>query len=485
MHLFNNKIIKKLSKNYYQSQKNKVILDYYRMQDLESQQEIYIKDNVELNQIDNLYYIKKDTLIKFLFHPTYDEKDEFIFYQKLTEIFKILENHDRVYNIRIYVENRELFKQSKALEHVNNINLIIYTDSNEYTKEEYLEEEIKLDSLVESIKHSNLSPYEKYLAVYNIVKQFKEYLENVKEPHKSRDIKEILNNDYMVCVGYANLLTILLDKVGIPCISISAVVEDKYNTPLHIRPEERPTILCGHERNLIKIDDDKYNIHGIYIADATFDNNMNVDLYNNVSITYDKLKQSDSLEKIRFDDYIFDAHNFNEFKEKVNFCLNYEIKSKHIKYLQTSNKTYQEKVTSAYKYIYQRTLRLLYKLDKQKWTEFTDKYNELLSKEYESLKEIEKIYSEFLTGLGHYIIQLSNKEIPIDTTLQAAKVVKKVINGYRDEQIDEWERITKEIYQEVERRAYPYRYNPNETRINYLENKYESRLRVKKLTHSK
>lgn len=495
MNLINNKIINKITKIFKQKKEqkeylekkknNKEILGYYNMNDLENNEYFYIKDNFDLNEINNLRYTKEESIIEFTFHSKCCEKDENQFYQKITETFKILEKHERIYNIKIPVENRELFEQSKVLEHTNNINLTIRTDLNNYTKEEYLEEEIKLNSLIETIKNSNLSPYEKYLAVYNIVKQFKEYKENKLEPYKAREIKEILKNEYMVCVGYANLLTILLDKVNIPCISISAVVENKNYTSF-LPLEDRPIVLAGHQRNLIKIDDEKYNIHGIYIADSTFDNDLNTDLYNNASVTYDKFKEADLLEKLRFDDYIFDAHNFNEFVEKVNYCLKHEIRYKQK--MSSRKMTYEERIIDAYHYIYINTLKLLYKLDKNKWYEYVNKYHNLFSKEideYKSLKDIENIYSEFLTDLGYYIIKLSNNEIDIYKTLNAAKIVKKVINGYSDKEIEDWENMTKIIYDDVEKRTYPYKYNPNETRINYLEDKYNSIFHVKKLTHSK
>ena len=71
-------------------------------------------------------------------------------------------------------------------------------------------------------------------------------------------------------------------------------------------------------------------------------------------------------------------------------------------------------------------------------------------------------------------------EASIDKTLNAAKVVKKEINGYTDEEIENWEKTTKIFYQEIEKKAYPYKYNKNDTRINYLENKYESKIRIRK-----
>ena len=45
--------------------------------------------------------------------------------------------------------------------------------------------------------------------------------------------------------------------------------------------------------------------------------------------------------------------------------------------------------------------------------------------------------------------------------------------------------MTKTIYEDVEKRTYPYKYNPNEIKINYLEEKYKSFSHVKKITHSK
>ena len=80
---------------------------------------------------------------------------------------------------------------------------------------------------------------------------------------------------------------------------------------------------------------------------------------------------------------------------------------------------------------------------------------------------------------------MSNNEIDIYKTLNAAKIVKKLINGYSDKEIEDWENMTKTIYDDVEKRTYPYKYNPNETRINYLEDKYNSISHIKKLTHSK
>ena len=48
-----------------------------------------------------------------------------------------------------------------------------------------------------------MSMYEKYLAVYNIVKQYKKYQHSPKDrPMESRNIKFILDNEYIVINNY-------------------------------------------------------------------------------------------------------------------------------------------------------------------------------------------------------------------------------------------------------------------------------------------
>lgn len=469
------KIIDKIAEKakYYYLKSKISIVGNYGMKDLQSKEEIIIGKDISLNDIKNFIYIKDNSKIKFSFDPTYNYENELSFYQKLTEIFKILEQHEKIYNITIRVENRELFKQSKAIEHTKNINLTIINDLDEYTKEEFIESEKILDDLIEPIKKSNLSPYEKYLAVYNIVKQYKTYKDNITKKSEARSLKNILTNEYIVCVGFATLLTTLLDRVGIPSIPVSALVEDtSFNLPF--LEEYKCTILGGHKRNIIKIDDDKYNIHGIYLVDPTWDNNLEVDLYNNATLTFDKLKESTSLEAIKRYDYLLDAHTFDEYQEKINHYLIRETRM-HEK------EKYLSRIKKGYRYTYKDTLKLLYKLDNKKYQELSNKYKIIIDSinESTSFKEIEEIYSKFLTEYGYYIIELSNKEISIEITLEAATNVKRIIDGYNDEEIKKWLNITKQIYEDVEEVSYPYLYNKDSKIPNYLEAKPKKRVKTK------
>lgn len=130
---------------------------------------------------------------------------------------------------------------------------------NRFSAQELLELDKILDLFVEDIKKSNLSQYEKYVAVYDIVKGFKEYkfyLENEKTDERisdqSRNVYLILLNDFIVCAGYIMLLNILLKKVGINSVYVSNSKEN-------------------HALAYVNLEDPKYDINGYYKCDITAD----------------------------------------------------------------------------------------------------------------------------------------------------------------------------------------------------------------------
>ena len=93
-----------------------------------------------------------------------------------------------------------------------------------------------------------------------------------KELDKSRALRYILDNEYMVCVGYAKLLVELLDKVGIDATLLSVEVDTSYDDGFTL--DEKIVEASGHKRAIISIDDNKYNLHGLYISDPTWDNSQ-------------------------------------------------------------------------------------------------------------------------------------------------------------------------------------------------------------------
>ena len=53
--------------------------------------------------------------------------------------------------------------------------------------------------------------------------------------------------------------------------------------------------------------------------------------------------------------------------------------------------------------------------------------------------------------------------------------VKKVINGYNEEELQKWYEVTKEKNYIYEKENFPYIYNPNDKRINFLDAKTKTK----------
>ena len=126
--------------------------------------------------------------------------------------------------------------------------------------------------MIKDIKRDYLSHLEKYMAVYEIVKKFKEYKESHNDIFESKEMSQILFNNYIVCVGFSRLLVELLNKVGISSKDISLDVDTSYERGFTL--EEKIAKFEGHRRVLVNLVDPKYNIDGFYMADPTWDNDL-------------------------------------------------------------------------------------------------------------------------------------------------------------------------------------------------------------------
>lgn len=116
----------------------------------------------------------------------------------------------------------------------------------------------KLQNLVDRIEESHLTPFEKYLYVYNFLIE-KIYKENQDDLSKSRDVIATLTGEYIVCSGYAKLMERICKELNIQCKTQQCSVIGKDGE------------MYNHENNLVRIDDDKYNIHGWFYSDACWD----------------------------------------------------------------------------------------------------------------------------------------------------------------------------------------------------------------------
>ncbi len=321
------------------------------------------------------------------------------------------------------------------------INLIIENDLYEYPYQQYLDEEKKLDDMVEPIKKANLSPLEKYIAVYNIVKNFKPYKESEENREYSRYLRYILDNEYMVCVGYTKLLNVLLDKVGISTQHLSVYVDTSYKKGFTL--EEKPVEYAGHARVIVNLDDDKYNIHGLYMSDPTWDNNLQNNYLNHAIMTFDKMQISNILFKYNNNsDIILDIHNFQEFNDQVNFLLKRKLD-------QDANfnrdKPFKEKILSAYKYVTNSII------DSFKFDEKTKTY-------YHELQncQTENDYINLLTEIGHYLVTRINQPIQDETILQASLTCTQVLNNLDENTLNTLKKEQEISHKKREESYFPY-----------------------------
>lgn len=439
--------------------KDERLIGKYTIKDLKEQKTFTI--NIPLNQkeINNLQHFKKNVEIRL---RGIDNKisDEPTYLKNAIKTINLLASTDKPLTVVVCINNRELLRKSKLINNTpRNITLKIKTDDYDYTLKEYYKDEKKLEELFARIRNSNLSPLEKYIAVYNAVKNYKPYKKDDDERNekRSRSLRYILDdsNDYIVCSGFARLLKDGLDRVGIPCSFITLGVEGN-----------KENEYVGHARNIIKIDDDKYNIHGIYVADSTWDNRKELDSYINGLSTFDRRKESQRLETLQDYDLLLDFHSIDEFNQKIR----YYFKS-HARISKMDAASEEILRRRSYKDLYITILNYLIIFDYHKYQELYEKYNDYLNINWDETtsNKLEIPMANLLHDYAKYIIPLSNKEINIDTILSAAAEVKKQIYYFSDSEIKEWLIKAKEDNEKRLKEKFPYVYNPNNEKEGYLE----------------
>ena len=288
-----------------------------------------------------------------------------------------------------------------------------------YPLKKIAEGEKILNSIIKPAK--NLSPFEKYIYAYDVTKKFKEYKEikrtsKTRELLKSRRVYDILNNNYMVCVGYSNLLGNLLDKLGIENTEFSvkvglqpykaeAQLEAKYGDQWkEIDRDEKDRLIdeqknyipdswLGHARRLVHIVDDKYGINGLYFSDPTWDNNLIHNSYNHLLLTSEEVLNSKANYKFSENaNELFHCSSVKEFNEKLNVIL---------------NRTIPEALN--HKAEFQRLLKeesvAINKLDLEFYNNLYQKYEFLRTENYKvkDLDNIPKVLENYLEDVGNYI----------------------------------------------------------------------------------
>lgn len=462
---------------------SKYVIQYLTMKDLEKPR-LLIFDSADLTEhnIQGLQYLKDGSSIKI--RDTGNNTENLYLYLKLFEVLK-----DCPAKITLFINEdylgQELSKMDLNVLNNTNVSITVERDLSEYSLEEYQKEDEFLESLVADIRNSDLSPFERYIAVYNIVKQFKPYKENSEDKSQARDLRYILYNDYIVCAGFSKLLTDLARRVGVPVskISLGVAVEN---------PEEEPLKSTGHARVLVNLKDPKYGIDGYYIADPTWDNEMDRDIYIHAAMTPKETTTERRWEYITDLDYLLDVESMEEFTHQANSLLDKKITDRKAN-RPISNYSFKEESeiekrkrldmqyeVGAVSDIYRDVIKLFRDLDYEAYTYLYKKYAYL----YFRTEATKEDCYRFLTELGNHILPRVNTPITSAQLLTAAANVKlqleNIPEASRQEIIDTLLPLQAEKYS----KSFPrMEVQSNENGISYLnpENKFEENSSHKKM----
>lgn len=178
---------------------------------------------------------------------------------KLSEIIRKIESERPVKEILLTCENctydNMYYLNPIAKKHDLKIN---YGDLLDCTLEEFTAMRETIDWFNDLVRQYNLSPAEILTYAYDIMKTF-DYKENEDDKQMPRSIHSIVMSDYIVCLGYSKFLKQILKENGISAIEVGVVCNAGTKDE------------GGHSKTLVKLDDDKYDIHGVYCVDATWD----------------------------------------------------------------------------------------------------------------------------------------------------------------------------------------------------------------------
>ena len=429
------------------------VVGSYSMEHLKNEKALLLslKNIIETN-LDNVKYLNSNTTISIL--PRDEGISEEHYYKVVKELLEHLSKTGKHFVVDFPVNNRSVFKKVFNEERFNNVELFLKNDLYNYPYEEYLEEEKKLDKLIEPIKSKDLSPLERYLAVYNIVKNFKPYKESPNQLEDSRYIRYILNNEYMVCVGYAKLLEVLCEKVGIRTTDLSIGVDISYDKDKSASPI--PVEYGGHARCMVSIDDDKYGVHGVYISDPTWDNELSENRLNHALMTSARIVTGKRMLFYNMYETILDINNFDDFNKQVNYLF-----KKHYAEVKKSNSlnlydyfTFQEQVRMKQDSRYNEEMTEKVRVFKA----YKNTINAILKPItcetrvedfYKKLNECktEEAYVKLLNEIGNYLLTRINQPVANETIIQASVNATSIIKGLSDkEKEEEYERTRKHFY---------------------------------------
>lgn len=270
-HFYNNKVSLYLRLTDYVHDKDKfqkILYSEYCICNVYSGNDLTINTDIFNSNINLIKQkIKKEFNINLDFEKFYIylEKNHFDEYIESKDNNKYILNfikNNKDLNIILKINNvkqfNDLFEDLKEEEYPNlrikfeyiKRNYILYKDCVYMLK--------TMNEIINFVNKYNLSPLEKIILVYDIVKA-NEYNEedSNEQSYVSRDLDAIINSGKIVCVGFSHLMAFILNSLDIKTYLMSLSYEDNTHRP--------------HMRNYINLKDEKYNIDGIFFLDVTWD----------------------------------------------------------------------------------------------------------------------------------------------------------------------------------------------------------------------
>lgn len=184
------------------------------------------------------------------------------------ESYTELPSQQILFNIKI----RNLERIKEIIKSLPSKNCLFQDAFNIYDymeKEKLLLAYEKIDELVSSIKHLNLSPVELLYIIYDFSRSRVYKKANSSNGSISRDLAHVLLEDEIVCEGFANIFC---------CLALSLNI---YTEPFYWTSQNG----IGHKSVIAYINDSKYDIHGVYAFDPTSGckkTNNDTDYVNNI-----------------------------------------------------------------------------------------------------------------------------------------------------------------------------------------------------------
>lgn len=310
----------------------------------------------------------------------------------------------------------DLSKEYDSIRHALN-----YLDKHDYLKkyrfvlsskdyrsinyEELLEMNQYITKITKYVNHFQMSPLEQTIFVSDLVKELKYKESDENNLSVSRDLIEVIHQDYIVCLGYSNLFKAILDQLNIPTSIIFYENETNY----------------GHAANRVYLKDEKYGIDGSFAYDLTWGPNDNtstlLDNYNYIAIPIEldyKVK------------YLRDGYTVKTDEKKEFEC---SIK----KYISPEDSSLEQLPEFIHKMYYEGLLKKANKFSKSyKVLSFED-YAEEKKIELDQMKSFDKI--QYVYDYYNQYIKNAYIEIPNDDFMKALYSAKRIEMSLRSEKI--------------------------------------------------